>query len=272
MNRISVLTLVSGRMTALLNLLQGLKFSTLLPDELIIVFMNERKKPLPEMGFPVFCFELNAEGYLPLSAARNLAASQASGDLLIFLDVDCIPSKDLIANYRAASGADCLLSGKVRYLKDMNGHPMPSPDKLTALSKADPIRKNLKEISYELFWSLNFACLKTTYQNIGGFDECFKGYGGEDTDFAFTAKEKQISIKLIESLAFHQHHQSYSPPLNHLDDIIKNAQYFFNKWDCWPMSGWLEKFEQAGLISLRGGNIHKLRSPSLEELERAKKT
>ncbi|MDN3586233.1 galactosyltransferase-related protein [Pedobacter aquatilis] len=271
MTKISVLTLVSGRTTALLNLLKGLNISTLAPDELIVVFMNEQPKPLPEMAFPVFCFEINADGHLPLSGARNLACLKASGDLLIFLDVDCIPSNDLIANYRAACSADCLLSGKVRYLKNMNGQPLPSLNDLIAFSKVDPIRKHLKEISYELFWSLNFACLKTTYQNIGGFDELFEGYGGEDTDFAFSAKEKQIPIKLVEALAFHQHHQSYSPPLNHLDDIIRNAQYFFKKWGSWPMSGWLEKFQQAGLISIKEGNINKLRSPSLEELKMARK-
>jgi len=271
MCRISILTLVNGRGAALLNLLEGLKLSVLRPDELIVVFMNEPAKELPEMPFPVFDFEINAAGYLPLAAARNLAASMASGDLLIFLDVDCIPAPDLIANYLSAGNQSCLLSGQVRYLKDLQGHTLPGIEDLIASSASDPIRGGLEKITYELFWSLNFACSKTTYQNIGGFDESFQGYGGEDTDFAFTAKRKGIPIELVEATAFHQHHPSYSPPLNHLDEIISNAQYFYNKWSSWPMSGWLFKFQQLGLIALQQGCIHKLRSPSPQEMQEARK-
>ncbi|WP_425466922.1 galactosyltransferase-related protein [Rarobacter faecitabidus] len=40
--------------------------------------------------------------------------------------------------------------------------------------------------SYDLFWSLTFALSSATWQRIGGFDEGYCGYGGEDTDFAST--------------------------------------------------------------------------------------
>ncbi|WP_409241961.1 glycosyltransferase family 2 protein, partial [Caballeronia sp. INML3] len=39
-----------------------------------------------------------------------------------------------------------------------------------------------------MFWSLNFACHLNTFEQIGGFDDAYTGYGGEDTDFAFRAK------------------------------------------------------------------------------------
>lgn len=268
---ISVLTLVNGRHTALLNLIEGFKLSAILPDELIIVFMNDDLSVLPESPFRIIKAKLDSEYALPLAAARNYAASLATGDLLVFLDVDCIPAPDLLTVYLNADYQQCLITGKVRYLENFSGEALPLFNKLHSYSKPDPIRSSLQTLSYELFWSLNFACSKQIYQIIGGFDELFVGYGGEDTDFAFSARDKGVSLQFVNATAYHQHHESYSPPLNHIDDIIANAQIFFLKWKFWPMQGWLDSFREANLISIKNGKIKKLRNPSLEELENAKK-
>ncbi|WP_300342830.1 galactosyltransferase-related protein [Nesterenkonia sp.] len=37
---------------------------------------------------------------------------------------------------------------------------------------------------YELFWSLSFAVRREVFDQIGGFDAGYTGYGAEDTDFA----------------------------------------------------------------------------------------
>ena len=44
-----------------------------------------------------------------------------------------------------------------------------------------------------LFWSLNFAVRRTVWDELGGFDEGFGGYGGEYTDLAFTARQTQLT-------------------------------------------------------------------------------
>ena len=48
--------------------------------------------------------------------------------------------------------------------------------------------------------------------------------------------------------AYHQHHPSPDPPVQHLDDIIRNAAIFHRRWGWWPMTGWLREFERRGLI------------------------
>ena len=54
---------------------------------------------------------------LPLAAARNAAARAAVGDQLIFLDMDCIPVPELVADYAGFLDAqDALLMGEVLYL------------------------------------------------------------------------------------------------------------------------------------------------------------
>lgn len=45
---------------------------------------------------------------------------------------------------------------------------------------------------------------------LGGFRESYRGYGGEDT--------------------FHPYHRVSDPPVEHLDDILRNAEVFHETW------------------------------------------
>ena len=67
---------------------------------------------------------------------------------------------------------------------------------------------------------------RLAYDTIGGFDASYTGYGAEDTDFAFTAKEQGIDFYLSQARAYHQQHTVYRPPLNHLSSIVANANRF----------------------------------------------
>lgn len=268
MGSISLLTITHGRTPALINLLHGLELSMLIPDEMIIIFMNEVIAELPVTKFPIRTARIDRDGYLPLAEARNLAAEQANFEHLIFLDVDCIPATDLIAQYmQMGSFPDTLWTGPVRYLKKgATEHPALFAS-LNKLSDADPIRHIDEEITYELFWSLNFGCTKTTFKRIGGFDAAFTGYGGEDTDFAFSARKKGVPIRWVNAIAYHQYHASHSPPLNHLADIVKNARTFKSKWGVWPMTGWLTKFEASDYIDWKEDGIEIKRLPTATEIE-----
>ena len=48
--------------------------------------------------------------------------------------------------------------------------------------------------------------------------------------------------------AYHQWHLTQSPPVRHLDDIVRNAAIFADRWGWWPMQGWLGAFAQQGLV------------------------
>lgn len=268
---VSVLCLVKGRKNALENLIQGLSLNTRFPDELIVVLMNEQERELPKVLFPVKQIILKHQKPLPLAAARNLAAHKANGNLLIFLDADCIPAPNLIEQYCVKNKPGCLLNGDVRYLNEHATTEDFFLSKLDILSEPDPIRAGLKLIPHELFWSLNFACTAADYKKIGGFDEKFIGYGGEDTDFAFTARLLGIEMKKVNALAYHQYHESYLPPLNHLLDIVANARVFRSKWCKWPMEGWLKEFAAMGLVHWDDESLKVLRMPNYEEISDARK-
>ncbi len=217
---------------------------------------------IAEEGSCASVLDLDVGEPLPLACARNRGAAAAlreSAELLIFLDVDCIPGAELISRYHSAAAhpqhAHALLCGPVTYLAPpgRGGYPIGG---LEALADPHPARPAPREgdvlatTDYTLFWSLSFAITAATWTEIGGFCEQYRGYGGEDTDFAQCAAARQVPMRWVGGAhAFHQFHPTSDPPVEHLDDIMRNAGIFYDRWGWWPMSGWLAAFEHTNLIT-----------------------
>ena len=271
---IDVLTLVKNREAHLDNLVQGLRRSSLPPSQLVIVDMSERPVATPSCDWPVTVVRHPSAG-LPLAEARNLAASVAQADHLLFLDVDCIPSSDLIAAMAGAlSRHDALICAEVLYLPADAAKPSGwTEEMLLAKGQPHPVRvfpeQGLKrEENAGLFWSLAFGISRSTFNRLGGFDKRFTGYGGEDTDFGFTARAAGIELMFMGGpKAFHQHHGVVDPPLHHLADIVSNAKLFFDKWNVWPMEGWLKQFAALGYITWEEREIAIVREPRDMEID-----
>jgi GT2 family glycosyltransferase len=274
---ISVLTLVKNRAEHLAQSIEGLRRSEVAPMELIIVDMAS-EPPIPPMNtpFPTRIVRLETSG-LPLAAARNAAAKAAQGDILLFLDVDCIPMRGLIdAVGKACDGRDALICAPARYLGPDDARGYWTEADLLSRSVSHPARdfpaKGLRvENDPGLFWSLAFAIRRGTFLELGGFDEAFTGYGGEDTDFGFRARKAQVPLLFMGGAGvFHQFHDTFDPPFQHFRDILRNAGVFRDKWGQWPMPGWLAAFEQAGLIATSENRITVLSEPSAAQLAGAR--
>ena len=189
------------------------------------------------------------------------APVQLPSELVGVLDAEAVPGPDLIARYRAASESrpDAVLCGPVTYLAP--GVDVDDPRALAAATAPHASRPNPGDgrvqraapVEYALFWSLSFAATAATWSRTAGFDEGYEGYGGEDTDFAFSLRGRGIPIAWVGGAhAYHQHHPTSSPPWQHLDDILRNGSRFAARWGEWPMSGWLEAFAEAGAVTWDG--------------------
>jgi GT2 family glycosyltransferase len=193
---------------------------------------------------------------LPLAAARNAGVAAATADVLILLDVDCIPSPSLLARCAdSLQRVGGLVAGPVGYLPAGATQLSMDPAELGRLAEPHPARPVpgagtlLRENRYELFWSLSFALAREDWDRVGGFCEEFTGYGGEDTDFAWRARAAGIPFHWVGGAwAWHQYHPVSDPPREHLEDITRNSVLFHRRWGEWPMTGWLTAFRDAGLI------------------------
>jgi len=273
---VSVLTLVKNRPLHLQRLIEGLERSDVVPDELVVVDMAENWSPPPVRSFPIHRVGMKSDR-LPLAAARNAAAQAASHADLLFLDVDCIPMRSLVgAAAETLKQVDGLICAEVRYLKASACDDGWTEEQLRAVSRRHPVRNFpprgwREESNPGLFWSLLFAVKHSRFIELRGFDEAFSGYGAEDTDFGFRARAHDIPLVFLgETGAFHQCHDVFDPPLQHLDDIVRNAIVFHSKWRTWPMSGWLDQFAAAGLIRMSADSIAILRPVTDEEFAAAK--
>lgn len=260
----AVITVVHGRASHLENQLRGLQRSHRVPDQHVIVAIEDPTVPETVAGCGAVASVVRCEAtgaHLPVANARNIGARNAisrGAELLVFLDVDCIPGADLVGRYREVAAQrehrGALLCGPVSYLPPAGrgGYDIASLDRHRSPHPARPAPPDgavLNSTTYELFWSLSFAVTTSTWQRIGGFWSGYRGYGAEDTDFGQRAAALGIPMRWIGGAhAFHQHHPVTDPPVEHLVDIVRNATLFHQRWGWWPMTGWLDQFENLALI------------------------
>jgi GT2 family glycosyltransferase len=267
-NSVSVVTLAGGRAAHLKNLMLGLAEQTRLPDEFVIAYMQDAPyEDLPEMPFPVR--QVHVPGKLPLAKARNTLAREASGDFLVYLDVDCIPAPALVADYLwAASLTDALLMGEVYYLTEGANGPDWTFEELAKNGVEHTWRYYMGKRAvepcedYNRFWSLNFAISKARFEQSGGFDEAFVGYGAEDTDFSKMLAQKGVPLAFVGgAVCYHQYHAHHMPPTHQFESVVRNSQLFEAKWGYRTMEQWLYAFYRMGLIKDSPQGIVVLRQP-----------
>ncbi|WP_040159378.1 glycosyltransferase family 2 protein [Nigerium massiliense] len=266
----ALVTIVRGRHAHLGGMLRGSRRATRRPDVVSVCAMDDPAiEGIVRSVWPdAVCTSVACDpARLPLSAARNAAAKAAiyaGAEMLVFLDVDCIPSPGLFARYdQVLSEADAvptIAAGEVAYLPPTpNGYPA---DGLDGLADPHPERPILapgetrRATDFRLFWSLSFAMRAQDWVRSGGFDERYTGYGAEDTDFGARVEAAGGQLLWVGGArAFHQYHDNPMPPVHHLDDIVRNARLFHATWGWWPMEGWLREFDALGLVCFDGRDL-----------------
>ncbi|WP_051341354.1 glycosyltransferase family 2 protein [Pseudonocardia spinosispora] len=255
-----VITIARGRETHLHR--QRLALAADPPGHHVIVGMGETPALKDVPGAPptvVLQVPVSPAG-LPLAAARNAGAAEARGlgaELLVLLDIDCIPEPGLLDRYAHAAtvcGHPALLCGPVAYLPPAgpDGYPVGRLASLAGPHPARPVppdRQLWPESRFELFWSLSFAMTVRDWSRLGGFCEEYTGYGGEDTDFALTASAAGAYFYWVGgALAYHQHHPPSRGSSAHVAEIVRNAHTFHRRWGRWPMVDWLHELAADGQV------------------------
>ena len=124
------------------------------------------------------------------AANRNYGAAHSTGEIIVFLDDDCIPDPDLIAAYQDAAYKNPdvgVFEGRISATSGITGF-------------ADMVLIN--ETGGYL-WSCNFAIRRELFASIGGFDERFPFAAVEDVEFHFRVKKRSAVPFLPNARVWH---------------------------------------------------------------------
>ena len=142
-----------------------------------------------------------------LARARNAGASAAAHDILVFLDGDVIPAAGLLAAHARwhETVSDALTLGFCAYvsvegisaeairtrpgaLRELfKGRPVDPPWFERHMARTDDFTVYRDDL-FRAVTGHNVAIGRAFFDEVGGFDESFVRYGGEDTEFAYRAQ------------------------------------------------------------------------------------
>ena len=268
---VSVVTIVKNRIDQLINLVSSIEQADQKPDELIVVWMTS---PCPTSLLTSPCFSIRhkfmTHDVLPITKARNKGFLACMHEHIIYMDVDCLCPHNFFTHVVEAMRPGRVVTSQILYLchtpKTFNYSALQKeaqcrPDEDYCFRQDDPHFSG-----FNTYW---FAILLRDFIKIGCFDEQYEGFGVSDVDFTTRCKQADMSLYILPDKVLHQFHPRLDPPINHLSDIVNNAQRYRNIWGTYPLKEWLHAFAQNGLINqdydTRGLKVRRL--PSYEEIQ-----
>ena len=125
------------------------------------------------------------------SAARNAGAAAASGSVLCFLDADMTPEPGYVAAMvrLPALAPEAVTVGHRKHAELGTGsaRELPEPAWLVDAYASSRDLLDSDERSYRYLIGAVLACSRWFFDEVGGFDEGFTSYGGEDWEWAHRA-------------------------------------------------------------------------------------
>lgn len=152
----------------------------------------------------------------PLSpaAARNRGARQAHGDVLVFIDADCIAYPNLLRMYseRFSNESVNVLGGGVDFERKsywgIADNISAFHDYLISLSQGER----------QLLVTINLAVRRAVFEQTGGFDERYPHPSGEDSDLSVRLRSQGYVLHFEPRAAV-----LHKPPRNSLASAVRHS-------------------------------------------------
>jgi len=208
-------------------------YKQLLDDANIIVVEQDTETDLSEFDY-ITHYKIKIGTDFNKSKCLNYAVKHSKSKYIFLLDNDIVITEDVLKNLNNYFNKKCLV-----YL-----YNMPLCDYNSVESTMFINARYISEGKYRKNLVLGGAAMlisRKSYYLVGGFDETFVGWGGEDTAFHYKC-EKLLCIKRIDNTLYHLYHESakrhrntYKKELDRIknmtkEDLIKysgkNREYF----------------------------------------------
>lgn len=129
-----------------------------------------------------------------LAAARNTGAKQGQGEIILFLDADCVLESDsaLLSHLSVLERSDVSVGRVSAYATGFWGRYQNE----LASRRLARLEENM---DIEACTAANCAIKRNAFRIVGGFDERYVKYGFEDRDFFVRARAEGLKIGLAKS-------------------------------------------------------------------------
>lgn len=195
--------------------LAALQRQTLPPVEIVVADDGSRS-PVRAVAGPVPTTVVRQEDRgFRAAAARNLGASRARGEVLVFLDADTVPEPGFVEALTApvAQCPDVVAVGRRLHADLVALAPGDDPATAPRLEAPQWLADGYAHSgdllhadgrSFRFVISAVLACRRSLFDDLGGFDERFVGYGGEDWDLAYRAwNAGAVLVHRRDAVAWH---------------------------------------------------------------------
>ncbi|NBI28186.1 glycosyltransferase family 2 protein [Chengkuizengella marina] len=217
--------------------------------EVIIVFDGCNEDTLDQFNKTCFSFSpipIVCEHNVGRAAARNLGIQRASGDIIIFVDDDRVPDQDFVNKHiYGHQNEKCVLLGERKdvfmlesEIKDLFDQGLLRDD--IQILKSKVTKKQLQKgvsihhinmLNWLSFYTGNVSIKKKYLEQIGFFDEKFKGWGHEDLDLGIRLSNIGLKFKKDNSLVnYHLLHDSNFNVKEKVEQSNKNLKYMIRKY------------------------------------------
>jgi GT2 family glycosyltransferase len=180
--------------------LAALRRQTHPADRTELIVVDDGSPEPPRVPAGVRLLRQADEGFR-VSAARNLGAAAATGEVLCLLDADTVPEPGYLTRMARlpALAPEAVVVGRRKHAT-LAGLPVDAP-----VERAGPAAElpepqwlldgyrwtrdllDADDRAYRYVIGAAFACSRWFYERVGGFDEQFRTYGGEDWEWAYRA-------------------------------------------------------------------------------------
>lgn len=181
--------------------IDGLMQQTRIPDEIIVVDdgSEDRTKTIAEAYSLVTLLSQKNQGP---AKARNVGAQNANGDVIVFLDSDCVPEKNWLEELLKPFANEKVVGVQGAY-KTRQTSVVAQFDQADIEYRYERMKRAKK-----LDWigSYSAAYLRKIFLEEKGFDETFPKASGEDAELSYRLAEKGFVLVFApNAIVYHTH-------------------------------------------------------------------
>ena len=183
----------------------------------------------------------------------NEGSRRADGDILVFLDSDCVPAPNLISTYAAHFAPDAFYLGGVYYLNQQLSETVLqdcrsfSPQQFwTKAAQSRNLKKGSAKRNFKRYWksrlylAFNFrkpkiwggncAVNRDAFEKINGYDENYSGYNKSDSDLRNRLVKGSYRAVPLQTKARTYHLYHRVEKWRTVPQIIDQSEHPYFKW------------------------------------------